>query len=129
MANTLAFIPPSLSASLSQKPVTDIYVAAHHPNLAAASKPGETASGAKQTNHWVLYLVTSPRTSVRFDLSPTGTGPAVLIIRNLPYMVSDQVVKAYTLSAKQGTSVQTVLDAIQESGYDRYNFAASGQGR
>ncbi len=127
MSNTVAFIPSSLSTRLSQMPVSGIYVAAQPPDLAAASEPGQASSGTQKTNHWVLYLITSPQTSVRFDLSPTGTGSGVLIISNLDYVMSSDVVKVYTLSIKEGISVQSVLETIQQSGYDRYSFTG-GQG-
>lgn len=125
MSATIAFLPKSIRSELSQKLVIEINVAAHPPDVAVDSESGNPTT----VNHWTLYLVTSAHSSVRCDMTPTGTGPeGTLVVRELDYAISFNAAKYYCISVNPGTSVQTVLDVIMEKHYDRYKFTEGGQG-
>ena len=148
MSNNAIFMPATLSRKIENMPVRSIYVAALPPAcvttspkcdrsrtysrsspLSAKDDSGNVSSdNMKRTNHWVLYLLTYPETSIRLEFGRFGARPAVLLVQSLKYVRSNKVAKVYSLATKEGTTVQTIFDVIVKSRCDRYRFVAGGQG-
>jgi hypothetical protein len=124
---TVQYIPPSRKDTIRQKQVSMIRAVGHE------RIPWNT----RFTNHWCLYLETSPNTSVRLDMTPTYTYPSTvvtggskgtLIVSELNYVVSQHAKKIILIQPTQGLRVSHIVDALMLAGHDRYEFDSNGVG-
>ncbi|EHK96761.1 hypothetical protein M7I_7511 [Glarea lozoyensis 74030] len=76
----LAYIPKSLLNTSQSQPITSIHICAEPPNAVFAPKDNADPATEKLTNHWVVYLITSPSQSIRLDPSPSGPGNTLDLI-------------------------------------------------
>ncbi len=92
---TIVYIPARISSVLDNYKVIEITAAAYPPNLIEGT--------STKTNHWILHLVTSPRTSVRLDMTPTDTSNiGRLAVSELLYVISLNAVKVCSFSVAEG---------------------------
>lgn len=123
--STIQYIPPSLSSSVSNLPISSIFACAHPPNQTGA--PGTSAS-SQMTNHWVLHCVLNPNESLRIDPSPSGLNfSLVLIISKKTYAYSHNAVKTVQVPTP-GLTLAKLLAHVTGHKYDKYQFASGGQG-
>ncbi|KAB8069844.1 hypothetical protein BDV29DRAFT_182019 [Aspergillus leporis] len=123
--STIQYIPASLAASAASYPISCIYACAHPAN---PTGPPGTAAASKMTNHWVFHFVTNSNESLRLDPSPSGPNfSIVLIVTKKTYTYSHNAVKSVQISTR-GLSFKTIIDLIHGKKYDKYQFAAGGQG-
>lgn len=117
------YVPASRQAQMLALPVKRILAVPHR-----------KAGG---TNHWCLYLSTSPTSSVRIDCQPSHTVPssvlrggskANLIISELPYEISRDAQTQFILDVAPGLSVGQVVGEITRYGRHKYEFDADGVG-
>jgi hypothetical protein len=119
--STVAYIPSSLSSKLDDYKIVQIKAAAH--------EPGPIQDTTVQTNHWTFYLVTSPKTSIRLDMTPANvSGVGCLIVSELEYVVSKSAVKVCDLSNVESYSLETIIELLQRERYDCYKFNERGTG-
>lgn len=126
----LVYIPGSQKDAILARKVTDIIEIAHKKDV----KPGQKGT----TNHWVFYLVTSPKESVRIDCTPSGLNGATskgsmkanIVVSALPYSCSTNVEAASKTSLKpaKAITVKAIVDLITSKGLDKYDFNAEGTG-
>lgn len=125
--STLAWIPKSDAAVYGDKQIIALYTCAYPPE--SVSAPGALGdSGARKTNHWVLYCALSPTSSVRVDASPAGPNMSLVVMLSAQSeVVANDAVRSVRLPTS-GLTVNGLLDLIRAAGFDRYQFTASGQG-
>ncbi|KAJ9219559.1 hypothetical protein DTO027B5_4827 [Paecilomyces variotii] len=117
------FVPKQRQAEILELPVQSLIAVPH----------GKKAN----TNHWSLYLLTSDRTSVRFDCQPSYYVPstilpegskAYLIISELAYPVSRDAQTQFRLNTAPGLKVKDVYDLLIQNGRHKYEFDTNGVG-
>jgi hypothetical protein len=117
------FIPAQRQSQILASPVTRIVAVPH-------VKQGGT-------NHWCLYLSTSPTRSIRLDCQPSysvpstaisGGSKAILIVSELPYAVSHDAQAQFALDVIPGLTVAHIHDKLIQHGRHRYEFDANGVG-
>ncbi|CAG8184088.1 unnamed protein product [Penicillium nalgiovense] len=117
------YVPASRQAQMLAMPVKRILAVPHR-----------KAGG---TNHWCLYLSTSPTSSIRIDCQPShavpssvlrGGSKANLIISELPYEISRDAQAQFILDVTTGLSVRQVVGEITRYGRHKYEFDANGVG-
>lgn len=106
------FRPPNRKAAILSSVVSRIFVVAHE--------------DLGLTNHWSLYLQTSPEDSVHIDCQPSHSIPSTvlkvgskpnLIISELPNTVEDFASEAqFVVDVEPSLSVRPVYDCIIENG-------------
>jgi hypothetical protein len=127
------YMPPELSNELGNLQAAKISVAAHLPINA-------TNESKTKTNHWCFYVEVGKAKSVRINMTVNVLAQSgsfdkagflgTLNVQNLPYLFSDTVTKSVTLDTLNAEAA-TVLDlvaAIQEVGYEKYDFESNGNG-
>lgn len=89
------------------------------------------------TNHWCLYLVTSPTTSIQMDCQPSHTVPSTilhggsksnLVISELSTRTPHDAQTEFALGVKPGLTVGQVYDQIVQHGRHQYEFDSEGVG-
>ncbi|KIX08968.1 uncharacterized protein Z518_00046 [Rhinocladiella mackenziei CBS 650.93] len=125
---TVQYIPASRKDVIRQQQVTMIRAVAHE------RKPWDNS---RSTNHWCLYLQTSPTSSVRVDMTPSYSYPSTrlpggskgnLIVSELPYVVTNHAKKIVQIRPMQGLRVHHIVDALIQAGRDKYEFDRDGVG-
>ncbi|KAJ6118436.1 hypothetical protein N7471_013903 [Penicillium samsonianum] len=111
------YVPASRQAQILAMPVKRILAVPHR-----------KAGG---TNHWCLYLSSSPTSSVRIDCQPSHTVPssvlrggskANLIISELPYETSTDAQAQFILDVAPGLSVGQVWGKLLDMGVINTNL-------
>lgn len=89
------------------------------------------------TNHWCIYLSTSPESSVCIDCQPSHTVPssvlrggskANLIISELSQVSSHEAETGFVLDVALGLSVGNVVEKITQYNRHKYEFDTNGVG-
>lgn len=118
------FVPPSRQAEILAHPVNRILAVQH--------------SKIERTNHWCLYLSTSPSSSVQIDCQPGYTLPSTvvlqggskanLIIAELDSECPRDAQAVFALDVVPGISVGLFVAEITRHGRQKYGFDAEGVG-
>lgn len=128
----MQFSPSSLSSTANQRiQIQKVFVAGH------SASPAELGSSA-MVNHWCFYLQMSGSSSIRMDMTPSPVlSPGArdedgtlgcLLIQELRYLLSNQVVKHFEIAKRGSLTLGDVLSAIREEGYQNYDFNQKGLG-
>lgn len=114
---------------MDQLKVQKLIVGAQPPNLV------EPQSSAK-VNHWLFYLQTCKNASVSLDMAPSGNAGkrdkdgtvGILLVKDLDYGVSRTVVKRLEVSLTSSVTVKDLVSALEDKGYEHYDFNKLGIG-
>jgi hypothetical protein len=126
--NPITYVPASRMDSIRGKTITKIHIAARE------SKPSESVD----VQHWVFYLQTGDRSSVRLDIQPSYTVPAEhepngskanLVISELDYAISRNVVQSVSLEPQRNDiTVDALIRLLESTGRQKYEFTSQGTG-
>ncbi|KKK15930.1 hypothetical protein AOCH_000647 [Aspergillus ochraceoroseus] len=117
------FVPASRQTQILAMPVKRMLIVPH-----------QQAAG---TDHWCIYLSTSPISSVCVDCTPSYTVPssvlqggskANIIISELPHETSPDAQTAFVLDVAPGLSVGQAIGEVTQNGRHKYEFDANGVG-
>ena len=124
-----AYIPKSLATTAGNQPVPNSRLCAYEPNTLVAPTVEMPSTSLALTNHWVLFLGGTDKTSLRFDPSPTGPDNTIdIIVSSKSYPHSANCVKTVDLTTAPRTYAANITDHIVAAKYDNYKFSTGGQG-
>lgn len=120
------FVPARYEQQILAKPVRHVIAAPHEKEERI------------NTNHWCLYLSTSPTSSVRIDCQPSytfassvlqgGSKANVVISELLDEEVSCDVQARFVLDLAPGLTVGHFYTQIIQAGHHKYEFDSNGVG-
>lgn len=109
-------------AHLTQQ-VSQLHFVAH------VNKYNTGALGQPPTNHWSIFLVTGPHSSVRIDsVSNAGGQPGRIVIEDKLYEVTKHNTKLISIPAPPALTVANILYAIIANKRDRYIYTPAIEG-
>jgi hypothetical protein len=123
----IKYVPSNRRQQILALQIGSISVAGHN----------KTGSGHTFVNHWCLYLHISLNKSIRIDCQPSHSMPstvmpggskAFVIVSELPYALSRDVIKPVKLTVRPGLTVQNVIDLLTSNGRHKYEFNKQGVG-
>ena len=128
MAATVCYIPWSLKLSNDVKTtiIAILTSAAMATPITSPESPSTTSN--PQTNHWCLLCQLSDTEFVCVDPSPTGPNSSLqLLISTTADLSTKTSAKTCSLTT-QNLTVESLLDRIKSTSYDKYQFTPGGQG-
>ena len=127
---TIEFQPTTLMADVGSATAKQIFVCAHDDAFELEFDPNNDAP--EKVNHWAMYVqINAGKTkSVKIDMG-VGDGAGVmnpnapvglLEISGLEEEVPERVVKYNIVECNGTVTVNDLVSAVLESGYDKYDF-------
>ncbi|BCS27980.1 uncharacterized protein APUU_61028S [Aspergillus puulaauensis] len=121
------FVPEDREEHILSLPIQRIIAAPHRQDAS--------------TNHWCLYLVVSPTTSIQLNCLPSysvpsdilsGGSKAYLILSELDYLVPDDIEATFNLDVPADilteVTVDDIMNVLIDNDRQKYEFDCNGAG-